>query len=198
MGAESRSDSRWQQIEHLFEAAHSLAPADRGAFLMRTAPQDPELRAEVESLLRAADEQTSFLNDGPLPRGSRIGDGLQAGDTLGSFQVSAVLGRGGMGDVWRARDLRLNRDVAIKVLHADFAHDRDRAERLRREAKAVASLNHPHICSLYDVGTHDGVDFLVMELVEGETLAARLRKGALSLSDALQFAIQIADAVAAA
>ena len=100
-----------------------------------------------------------------------------------------------MGEVYKARDTRLDRSVAIKVLPADVALDPQARERFEREARAVASLNHPHICTLHDVGTLEGFDFLVMELLEGETLAARLSKGALPIADALQIAIQIVSAL---
>ena len=100
-----------------------------------------------------------------------------------------------MGEVYSATDTRLDRTVAIKVLPAELAADPDRRERFEREAKAIAALNHPHICTLHDVGHEDGTDFLVMEHLEGESLQDRLTKGALPLDQALQVAIQIADAL---
>ena len=103
-----------------------------------------------------------------------------------------------MGAVWKARDTRLDRIVAIKVLHPQVASDPDFRERFEREARAVASLNHRHICTLHDIGQQDGVDFLVMEYLEAETLAARLHKGALPLDHALTYAIEIAAALDAA
>src|SRR5262245_42157350 len=100
-----------------------------------------------------------------------------------------------MGEVYRARDTRLDRTVAIKILPARLAGDLQFRERFDREARAIAALNHPHICTLYDVGEHDSVGFLVMECLDGETLAERLVKGALSLEQVLRYAIQIADAL---
>ncbi len=114
---------------------------------------------------------------------------------LGVYEVTALLGAGGMGEVYKARDTRLDRSVAIKVLPADVAGDPLARERFEREARAVAALNHPHICTLHDVGTLEGFDFLVMELMEGETLAARLVKGALPIAHALQIGIQIVSAL---
>ena len=96
---------------------------------------------------------------------------------LGAYEVLALLGAGGMGEVYKARDTRLDRTVAIKVLPAHLAQRSDLRERFEREARAVSSLNHPHICTLYDVGQHDGTDYLVMEYLEGDTLEARLAKG---------------------
>jgi serine/threonine-protein kinase len=120
---------------------------------------------------------------------------LTPGTRLGAYEVLALLGSGGMGEVYRARDTRLDRIVAIKVLRADVANDRDRRQRLDREARAISSLNHPHICILHDVGHQDGIDYLVMELLEGQTLAERLTRGALPLDQAVQYAIQLADAL---
>lgn len=120
---------------------------------------------------------------------------LTSGAKLGPYEVIGPLGAGGMGEVYRARDTRLGRDVAIKVLPAHLSANLDLKQRLDREAKAISSLNHPHICTLHDVGSQDGVDFLVMEHLEGETLADRLQKGALPFEGALSIAIQIADAL---
>src|SRR5437016_12239395 len=107
-------------------------------------------------------------------------------------------GAGGMGEVYRARDTRLDRDVAVKVLPTNLSSDPSLRQRLEREAKAVSKLSHPHICMLHDIGHQDGVDFLVMELVEGETLEHRLTKGPLPPEQTLRFAAQIADALAKA
>jgi eukaryotic-like serine/threonine-protein kinase len=163
---------RWQQIEVLYQAARDPAQRKR---VLSTA--DPELRREVESLLAQEDhagESTVTI----------VGVGTQ----LGRYVIEAPLGKGGMGEVFRARDTRLGRQVAIKISQAQFS------ERFEREARAISALNHPNICTLYDVGPN----YLVMELVEGETLAARLKKGALSVEQTLQYGAQIADALAAA
>ena len=102
---------------------------------------------------------------------------MNAGRTLGHYRLVDCLGRGGMGEVWRARDDRLDRDVAVKVLPAAVSYDEEARGRFELEAKAAASLNHPNICVVYDFGRDDGVDFIVMELVQGTTLAERLRAG---------------------
>jgi len=114
---------------------------------------------------------------------------------LGPYEILAPLGAGGMGEVYRARDIRLERTVAIKILPAQFSSDPVRKQRFEREAKAVSALNHPHICMLFDVGHQDGIDFLVMECVEGETLAKRLEKGPLPLEQVLKYGAQITDAL---
>src|SRR6266404_2567602 len=120
---------------------------------------------------------------------------LAPGTKLGPYEIVAPLGAGGMGEVYRARDTRLERTVAIKILPPHLSGDATLRQRFEREAKAISSLNHPHICVLHDVGRQDGMDFLVMEYLEGETLAKRLEKGPLPLAQALQFGIQIADAL---
>ena len=120
---------------------------------------------------------------------------LSAGTRLGPYEIQASLGAGGMGEVYRARDTRLERTVAIKILPEHLSCSSELKVRFEREARAVSSLNHPHICHLYDVGLQDGTSFLVMEYLEGESLADRLRKGPLPLKQALQFSIQIADAL---
>ncbi len=111
---------------------------------------------------------------------------LSPGTRLGPYEILSPIGAGGMGEVYRANDTRLDRTVAIKVLPEHLAKDSERRERFEREARAVSSLNHPHICTLYEFDHQDGVDFLVMEHIEGETLAERLRKGALPLDQALR------------
>src|SRR5271169_5074786 len=117
------------------------------------------------------------------------------GRRLGPYEILTAIGAGGMGEVYRARDTRLDRIVAIKVLPTHLADRSELRERFEREAKTIASLNHPHICTLYDTGHQDEVDFLVMEYIEGENLAERLVKGALPIQQVLQYAIEIADAL---
>ncbi len=111
---------------------------------------------------------------------------LTPGTKLGPYEILAPLGAGGMGEVYKAKDTRLDRTVAIKVLPSHVASNPDVRRRFEREARAVSSLNHPHICTLYDIGSENGVDFMVMEHIEGDTLADRLKKGALPLDQALQ------------
>ena len=120
---------------------------------------------------------------------------LDVGTTLGPYEIISALGAGGMGEVYKANDTRLDRIVAIKVLPSHLSDNAELKERFEREARAISSLNHPHICTLHDVGSENGVDFLVMEYLEGETLADRLKKGPLDLEEALRYAIQIADAL---
>ena len=119
----------------------------------------------------------------------------QAGSRLGPYELQAPIGAGGMGEVWRGKDTRLDRSVAIKILPAGFAQDDERRQRFEREAKTISSLNHPHICTLFDVGHEGDAHFLVMELLEGESLADRLQKGPLPLDQVVKFGAQVAEAL---
>jgi len=115
---------------------------------------------------------------------------LTSGTKLGPYEIASPLGAGGMGEVYRARDPRLERDVAVKVLPANLSSNSNLRQGLEREAKAVSKLSHPHICTVYDIGHQDGVDFLVMELIEGETLEHKLTKGSLPPEQAVRCAAQ--------
>src|SRR5215831_1227534 len=123
---------------------------------------------------------------------------LTIGTQLGSHEITALLGKGGMGEVYRARDLKLKREVAIKILPEEFSRDADRVSRFQREAEALASLNHPNIAGIYDLAEASGTRFLVLELVEGETLADRIERGPIPVDEALDIAKQIAEALEAA
>src|SRR5215831_14936282 len=124
--------------------------------------------------------------------------GLAPGTNLGPYQIVAPLGAGGMGEVYRARDTRLERSVALKILPTHLADRPGASERFEREARTISSLNHPNICQLHDVGVHDSVRYLVMELLEGETLAERLRRGPLPVDQVLRYGAEIAHGLEAA
>jgi eukaryotic-like serine/threonine-protein kinase len=183
---------RWQQIESLFQEALHHDPAQRDAWLQEACHGDPGLQREVASLLashEAADSEpwaaaaAAQLIDRPAS--------LQAGQRLGPYEIVTLIGAGGMGEVYRARDPRLNRDVAIKVLPESVANDSARMQRFEREARVLASLNHPNIAGIH--GVEQGA--LVLELVEGPTLAERIAQGAIPVEDALPIARQIAEAL---
>src|SRR5215467_5805276 len=123
---------------------------------------------------------------------------LTIGSQLGSHEITALLGEGGMGEVYRARDTKLKREVAIKILPEEFSRDSDRASRFQREAEVLASLNHPNIAAIYDLEEAGGVRFLVLELVEGETLAERIGRGRIPFEEAFDIARQICEALEAA
>ncbi len=191
---------RWQRVAHLYESALEREAAERGAFLAEAAAGDDELRREVESLL--AFENAEMLIDRPLlEAAAAVLDKppvLQPGAHLGPYRIESLLGAGGMGEVYRATDTRLHRSVALKVLPKALATNPQFRARFDREAQAIAALSHPHICTLHDIGHQSGIDFLVMEYLEGETLASRLDRGRLPPDQALTYAIEIADALSAA
>src|ERR1700693_648627 len=123
---------------------------------------------------------------------------LTSGTKLGPYEIQSPLGAGGMGEVYRARDIRLDRTVAIKVLASHLSSSPELKQRMEREARSISALNHPHICQLYDIGSQNGNDFLLMEFLEGETLAERLKRGALPLNESLRIGIAVAEALAIA
>jgi Tol biopolymer transport system component len=195
----------WEGVFAVFDAAITVSGAERAAFLERACGDNVRLRDEVESLLTANAAAEGFLSDrlvGATPAsggrsspGSRI---LTPGTRLGVFEIDSFAGAGGMGEVYRARDTRLDRHVALKILSSDGPSDTRGRARFAYEARAIARLSHPHICALHDLGHHDGVDFLVMEYLDGETLASRLRRGPIPIAETLRIAIQIAEALDAA
>jgi serine/threonine protein kinase/Tol biopolymer transport system component len=182
---------RWAQVNEVLHQAMRLAEVERADYLDHACAADSDLRREVESLL-AADEQarSSFLQSAPL--------GLIQGTRLGDYDVLAKLGAGGMGEVYRALDVRLRREVAIKVLPGFASSDPERLRRFEQEAMATAALNHPNILAVYQMGTHEGAPYLVSELLEGETLRDQVKHGKLPLRKAIDFGIQIAHGLAAA
>src|SRR5258708_3608349 len=183
------SPERIQQIEELYHAARERTDGERAALVART---DPELRREVE-LLRAQPTSGDFLDRPAIQNAPELLEDstvivLAAGVSLGPYRIEGKLGEGGMGEVFRASDTRLGRAVAIKTTQERFS------ARFEREARAISSLNHPNICTLHDVGPN----YLVMELVEGETIAARLKSGPLPVKTAILYATQILAALAEA
>ena len=195
----------WEDVFAVFDAALSTSGVARDEFLERKCGSNTRLRDKVESLLAAHRDAEGFLSGGQV-RATRASGGpsspvpqiLAPGTRIGVFEVEGFAGAGGMGEVYRARDTRLDRHVALKILSPDATTDIRRRARLAYEARAIARLSHPHICALHDIGHHAGVDFLVMEYLDGETLASRLRRAPLPVAEAVRIAIQIADALDAA
>jgi serine/threonine protein kinase/Tol biopolymer transport system component len=196
---------RWQLVRGILESSLELPDAERAAFLDSKCSGDPLLREDVEHYLSIEDKlDPDFLRypaEQQVALSASTANGntmLAPGTRLGPYEVQALLGAGGMGEVYRGRDTRLNRTVAIKVIPRGLSSDPFRQQRFEREARAISALQHPNICTLYDVGHQDGTQFLVMEYLEGETLAKRLLKGPLPLELILRYASEVADALAAA
>jgi serine/threonine protein kinase/tetratricopeptide (TPR) repeat protein len=196
---------RWQQIRGVLDRALELRTSERQEFLSRACANEPTLRKDVDTLLAAEDDlRSSFLESPAAVQGATHlalkvkASVLLAGSQLGPYVIQGILGVGGMGEVYRARDTRLDRAVAIKVLPHGLSADPVRRQRFEREARAISALNHPYICTLYDVGSQDGTEYLVMEYLEGETLATRLAKGRLPIELVLRYASEVADVLDAA
>jgi eukaryotic-like serine/threonine-protein kinase len=181
---------RWQEVKGVLAAALEKAPQERSAYLKQTCG-DPELCREVEALISVYEHgDSSFL--GGFAFAAAGNEALKSGDRLGPYEILGRIGAGGMGEVYRARDSRLERDVAIKVFPRGVKVDEAARRRFRKEALALAKLNHPNIASVYDVGEQGGTDYLVMEYVPGQSLAEKLKSGPLTAAEALALCEQIA------
>jgi eukaryotic-like serine/threonine-protein kinase len=193
----------WEQVAQLHRAALQYEESQRAAFLDDACGGDENLRCEVESLLAYEGDAENFMEvpalesvAKQLAEGQALGMVQKSGTKFGPYEILAPLGVGGMGEVYRARDTNLNRDVALKILPALFTNDAERMARFRREAQVLASLNHPNIGSIYGLEESNNLWVLVLELVEGPTLEDRINGGAVPLEEALAIAQQIAEAVA--
>lgn len=193
---------RWQQIDALLEKALDQPPEDFEALLAETCVGDESLRQEVESLINYRKLAEGFLEVPALEAAAELisepGPETIIGLRIGPYKIESQLGTGGMAEVYLAEDTKLDRKVAIKFLPVDFETDELAKKRLIREAKAAAKLDHPNICSIHEIAEVDGRSFIVMQYVEGETLAFRLERGALNLRESSDIAYQVADALAEA
>lgn len=196
--------SRWKKIDELFDAAMERPADQRSAFLLEACQGDEDLRREVESLLDAHDRSGTFIEESPAPsRATEIlewsqGNREMIGRTLGHYRLTALLGAGGMGQVYAAKDLNLGRQVAIKVLPPHLAAHPEALARFRREAMAVAALSHPNILAIHDFGIETGISYAVMELLRGETLRSRLQSGPVSWREAVDICLAVTDGLASA
>jgi pentatricopeptide repeat protein len=193
---------RWQHIQKIFDDALQLPPERRGDVIARECGGDQTLRQEVESLLEAHEGDPTFME---VPVAVNLPElmqqdirAFQPGQVLGGYQITGWIGRGGMGEVYSARDVRLKREVAIKVLPQAFAADNERVRRFRQEARLAAALNHPNIISIFDIGVSDGLPYIVCELLHGQSLRELLQEGRVPVRQALTYSIQAARALAAA
>ena len=194
------SPDRWKEISALYALALERPAPERLAFVAAACRDDDDLRRQVESLLGYHDLAQQTLN---APAAEVLARTLASetvalvGRHLGAYRIEERLGVGGMGEVYRATDTRLHRSVAVKILPPHVRDDAALRQRFEQEAQAIAAVHHPHICVIHDVGHADDVDFLVMELLEGETLAERLQRGPLPLDVALRYGLEIAEALIA-
>jgi serine/threonine protein kinase len=188
----------WTTVKRIHQSALDIDPSERAAFVDESCGGDEALRREVESLLTYAAAAETFLERPAVdiaatpPGESR--EAMLVGRTISHYQVLSLLGAGGMGEVYLARDPRLDRTVALKILPEELAADADRMQRFTREAKAASALNHPNVATIYDVGESEGISFIVMEHVEGETLLARISRR-MTPPEVVDIAVQAADAL---
>jgi serine/threonine-protein kinase len=190
---------RWQEISRIFQVALAQEPHERSLFLASACEGDEDLRRQVESLLAATEDTRSIRGSagpGAIPPGTPVQPLLSAGARLAHYRIVGPLGAGGMGEVYRARDEQLDRDIAVKVLPLISFDDTAARARLVREARAAAALNHPNVCHVYEVGEAEGQAYIAMELVEGQTLSAKLSAGALPADLVLDYGRQLAAALA--
>ena len=195
----------WKQIDEMLDAALELPPAEREAYVAAACNGNDELRREVLSLLRAQEQAGTFLKGSAmraaaqaLARESRgQGHGALLGKEVGNYKIEQLLGAGGMGEVYLAFEARLNRRVALKILPPEFVAHAERVSRFEREARAVSALNHPNLVTIYGLGSLDGLHYIAMEYVEGQTLR-ELAPGRLKLKEILSVVTQAAEALAAA
>ena len=193
---------RWRRIEELYESALARQGSERRSYLEEACAGDEELLREAESLLSNAAQSGSFLEGQALEvAAQQYGSAAMAdlcGRRLGRYEVMARLGEGGMGEVYSARDIRLKRVVALKVLRPEHVADPNRRRRFEQEARAASALAHPNIVTIFDIDRAEGVDFIAMEYLPGKTLAQQIGRTGLEPAEALKYAIQIAGALAAA
>ena len=190
---------RWASVKQIHQAVLDRAGSERSVFLDEICAGDETLRREVQSLLAYEEEAESFMElpalDVTAAIASEDDDATLVGRVLGHYHIVSLLGAGGMGEVYLARDPRLDRTVALKILPVDLAADPDRMHRFTREAKAASALNHPNVAIIHDVGESDGIRFIVMEHVEGQTLATKIAGRALAVREVIDIAGQVADAL---
>lgn len=184
---------RWERIHEIVHAALERGPAERSEYLNQTCADDSELRNQVESLIASSESP-----GGPSPSSTFLSGRLPSGTRIDHFVILSLLGSGGMGEVYRARDTQLERDVAIKMLPLEFAEDRGRLHRFEQEARSTAALNHPNILAIHQFGQYQGQPYIVSELVDGRTLREEVKNGALPVEKAIGYGMQIVRGLAAA
>src|SRR5580700_1722075 len=197
---------RWKQVDDVLQSVLDRAPQDRDAFLRQACAGDAALEREVRLLLTLDQPAASFLERPAMEMAARAiarqhvddSSDFEMGATVSHYRIVRKLGGGGMGVVYKAEDTRLQRFVALKFLSAEFARDPQALNRFQREARAASALNHANICTLHDIAHDSGVDYLVMEYVEGKPLDKLIASKGLSLSKAIGYATQIASALAVA
>jgi hypothetical protein len=199
----SRIDTeKWHEVKEIFYAALQRAPEERGRFLDELCKDNEDLRREVESMISSSEAAGSFMKDPAvgkvteeLPENKNK---LSAGQSLSHYKILKLLGAGGMGEIYLARDENLDRRVAVKILNEKFARHESNLQRFIKEAKAASALNHPNILTIYEIGESENAHYIVSEYIEGKTLREIFSEKTFKLSEILDIAVQIAGAFTAA
>jgi serine/threonine protein kinase len=193
---------RWQQVRNIFDGALEHTPDERSRFLDKVCANDQEVRREVESLLSSLDTAESFME---MPAVAKVADvieaeqkNLETGRCFGHYEIIRQIGAGGMGEVYLAKDKKLDRQVAVKILNEKFSQHESNLLRFVSEAKAASALNHPNILTIYEFGEAEDTHFIVSEFIEGKTMREIIRDSRLRLSEILDISIQITGALVAA
>lgn len=193
---------RWQQVKQIFQSAIERPPPERDSFISEACADDRELRSEVESLISSHDQaggsfQTVAVNVAAQMFADKSGDSF-IGQRIGHYEVTSLIGRGGMGEVFLALDNSLGRKVALKLLRSEFTQNEDRLRRFEQEARAASALNHPNILTIHEIGHEGSLHFMATEYVEGETLRQHIASAQMTLGETLDVAVQVSSALAAA
>src|SRR5438552_5576638 len=198
---------QYERLTELFHAVLEIAPDQRAAFLDQVSDGDADLRRELESLLAAHEQRAAYTEKPPddIAAGMFLAQhdigaaaSLPPNTRIDRYEIRSLLGKGGMGEVYLAEDLRLHRKVALKILPAEVAADRDRMRRFEQEATAAAALNHPHIAHIYEIGESEGVNFIAMEFIDGVTLRDKIHRDKAPLGKLLKYLIQVAEGLSKA
>src|SRR5256884_2102545 len=198
---------QYEHLTELFHAALEIAPAERAAFLDQVSDGDADLRRELESLLAAHEQRAAYTEKPPddIAAGMFLAQhdigaaaSLPPNTRIDRYEIRSLLGKGGMGEVYLAEDLRLHRKVALKILPAEVAADRDRMRRFEQEATAAAALNHPHIAHIYEIGESEGIHFIAIEHIDGDTLRDRIHRDKAPLQKLLKYLTQVAEGLSKA
>src|SRR5438477_1569214 len=195
---------QYERLTELFHAVLEIAPDQRAAFLDQVSDGDADLRRELESLLAAHEQRAAYTEKPPDDIAAGLYLAQQDNSAAGAaslaphtridrYEIRSLLGKGGMGEVYLAEDLRLHRKVALKILPAEVAVDRDRMRRFEQEATAAAALNHPHIAHIYEIGESEGIHFIAMEHIDGDTLRDKIHRDKAPLQKLLKYLTQVAE-----
>jgi serine/threonine protein kinase len=186
---------RWQQIEKLYHSVLEVEESQRIVFLEEACAGDEELRREVESLLRSEPTAERFIEETVLEIAAQgmaeTRSQSRVERQIGSYKILSLLGMGGMGEVYLAQDPRLNRTIALKVLRAELASDQDRMRRFIREARAASSLKHPNVATIHEIGESEGIHFIAMEYIEGQSLAAKISSRPVEPTEIVEIGLQV-------